>query len=213
MNVLHVRINNSIHYTYWLEFIWLCMISYIINDFVLAESLDDLINAIVEADNRGVTLAPMADGSNGNNVSVPSWSFGQSFFFASTVVTTIGNALWFTVNAVLVVFVLLYTPIYIHITTMYYIIVRLRASIPTFNFRKSFLYGLCLDWYSYDNGVINGGCWAITYSSDRTPEMDEHKSWTFTYSFFHSRLTSYPRKFSCFHNMNISHRLRFHTSY
>ena len=67
------------------------MINYIMNDFVLAESLDDLINAIVEADNRGVTLAPMADGSNGNNVSVPSWSFGQSFFFASTVVTTIGN--------------------------------------------------------------------------------------------------------------------------
>ena len=85
----------------------LCMINYIMNDFVLAESLDDLINAIVEADNRGVTLAPMADGSNGNNVSVPSWSFGQSFFFASTVVTTIGNALGFTVDVVLVVFVLL----------------------------------------------------------------------------------------------------------
>ena len=61
--------------------------------FILASSLDDLINAIVEADNRGVTLAPMADRSNGNNVSVPSWSFGQSFFFASTVVTTIGNSL------------------------------------------------------------------------------------------------------------------------
>ena len=50
-----------------------------------------MINAIVEADNRGVTLAPMADTANGNNASVPSWSFGQSFFFASTVVTTIGN--------------------------------------------------------------------------------------------------------------------------
>ena len=59
--------------------------------FLLGSDLDALINAIVEADNRGVTLAPMADRSNGNNVSVPSWSFGQSFFFASTVVTTIGN--------------------------------------------------------------------------------------------------------------------------
>ena len=102
---------------------------------------------------------------------------------------------------------------HIYITTMYYIIVRLRTSIPTFNFRKGFLYGLCLDWYTYDNGVINGGCWAITYSSDRTPEMDEHKPWTFTYSFFHSRLTSYPRKFSCFHNMNIFHRLNIKISY
>ena len=61
--------------------------------FLSAASLDDLINAIVEADNRGVTLAPMADASYGNTSeqeSVPSWSFGQSFFFASTVVTTIG---------------------------------------------------------------------------------------------------------------------------
>jgi hypothetical protein len=38
----------------------------------------------VEANNRGVAIA--ANGSN-----VPSWSFGQSFFFASTVVTTIGE--------------------------------------------------------------------------------------------------------------------------
>ena len=84
------------------------------NDFVLAESLDDLINAIVEADNRGVTLAPMADGSNGNNVSVPSWSFGQSFFFASTVVTTIGNALGFTVDVVLV-YLFYYVYVYVFI--------------------------------------------------------------------------------------------------
>ena len=117
MNVLHVRINNSIYIIHCLEKLGLCMITFIINDFVLAESLDDLINAIVEADNRGVTLAPMADGYNGNNVSVPSWSFGQSFFFASTVVTTIGNALGFTVDVVLVVFVLL---CFTHIYTYHY---------------------------------------------------------------------------------------------
>ena len=42
------------------------------------------MDEIVTADNRGVSI-----GRNGS--SVPSWSFGQSFFFSSTVVTTIGN--------------------------------------------------------------------------------------------------------------------------
>ena len=46
--------------------------------------MDDLMDEIVTADNRGVSI-----GRNGS--SVPSWSFGQSFFFSSTVVTTIGN--------------------------------------------------------------------------------------------------------------------------
>ena len=51
---------------------------------VTESSLDDLMDEIVTADNRGVSI-----GRNGS--SVPSWSFGQSFFFSSTVVTTIGN--------------------------------------------------------------------------------------------------------------------------
>ncbi|XP_040581174.1 potassium channel subfamily K member 1 isoform X2 [Lepeophtheirus salmonis] len=46
-------------------------------------SLEDFISAVVDANSRGVAL-----GSNGSFVQ--SWSFGQSFFFASTVVTTIG---------------------------------------------------------------------------------------------------------------------------
>lgn len=46
-------------------------------------SLEDLIAEIVEANNRGVSVGH-------NNSVVPSWSFGQSFFFSSTVVTTIG---------------------------------------------------------------------------------------------------------------------------
>ena len=39
---------------------------------------------IVRANDRGVSVFR-------NGTSVPSWSFGQSFFFSSTVVTTIGK--------------------------------------------------------------------------------------------------------------------------
>jgi hypothetical protein len=44
---------------------------------------------VVKASNRGVSAARNASGE-------PNWSFGQSLFFSSTVVTTIGNdyALW-----------------------------------------------------------------------------------------------------------------------
>ena len=52
--------------------------------FFFAESdLDDLIDEIIKTNNRGVSI-----GRNGS--AVASWSFGQSFFFSSTVVTTIG---------------------------------------------------------------------------------------------------------------------------
>ena len=49
----------------------------------LDSELDDLIDEVIKANNRGVDV-----GRNGSNVA--SWSFGQSFFFSSTVVTTIG---------------------------------------------------------------------------------------------------------------------------
>jgi potassium channel subfamily K protein 1 len=39
---------------------------------------------VVKASNRGVSAARNASGE-------PNWSFGQSLFFSSTVVTTIGN--------------------------------------------------------------------------------------------------------------------------
>jgi len=46
-------------------------------------SLEELITEVVKANNRGVSAA--------NNVSSgANWSFGQSFFFSATVVTTIG---------------------------------------------------------------------------------------------------------------------------
>ncbi|XP_074033199.1 potassium channel subfamily K member 1 isoform X3 [Leptinotarsa decemlineata] len=45
--------------------------------------LEELIVEIVRANNRGVSAIE-------NATSEPNWSFGQSFFFASTVITTIG---------------------------------------------------------------------------------------------------------------------------
>ena len=57
----------------------LCMISIWFAD----SSLDDLIQEIINANNRGVSIEK-------NGSAVASWSFGQSFFFSSTVVTTIG---------------------------------------------------------------------------------------------------------------------------
>ncbi|KAK3868059.1 hypothetical protein Pcinc_026535 [Petrolisthes cinctipes] len=45
--------------------------------------LEDLIVEIITANNRGVSAARNVSGE-------PNWSFGQSFFFSSTIVTTIG---------------------------------------------------------------------------------------------------------------------------
>lgn len=48
------------------------------------DALEDFMMDIVYANDRGVSIFK-------NGTSVPSWSFGQSFFFSSTVVTTIGK--------------------------------------------------------------------------------------------------------------------------
>ncbi|CAH0553386.1 unnamed protein product [Brassicogethes aeneus] len=50
---------------------------------VTDQALEDLITEIVKASNRGVSAARNASGE-------PNWSFGQSLFFSTTVVTTIG---------------------------------------------------------------------------------------------------------------------------
>ncbi|XP_023310000.1 potassium channel subfamily K member 1 isoform X2 [Anoplophora glabripennis] len=47
------------------------------------QALEDLISEVVKASNRGVSAIRNATGE-------PNWSFGQSLFFSSTVVTTIG---------------------------------------------------------------------------------------------------------------------------
>ncbi|XP_074033197.1 potassium channel subfamily K member 6 isoform X1 [Leptinotarsa decemlineata] len=53
------------------------------NPNVTDADLEELIVEIVRANNRGVSAIE-------NATSEPNWSFGQSFFFASTVITTIG---------------------------------------------------------------------------------------------------------------------------
>jgi potassium channel subfamily K protein 1 len=52
--------------------------------FLSDDDLEKLIEEVVKASNRGVSAARNASGE-------PNWSFGQSLFFSSTVVTTIGN--------------------------------------------------------------------------------------------------------------------------
>lgn len=47
-------------------------------------ALENLIDEVISASNRGVS-------ASGNVSGAPNWSFGQSLFFSSTVVTTIGN--------------------------------------------------------------------------------------------------------------------------
>ncbi|XP_039288121.1 potassium channel subfamily K member 1 isoform X2 [Nilaparvata lugens] len=54
-----------------------------LNSCVRDEDLESLIVEVVTASNRGVSAM-------GNVTSEPNWSFGQSLFFSSTVVTTIG---------------------------------------------------------------------------------------------------------------------------
>jgi len=53
------------------------------HDCITEEELDNLLLDVVRATNRGVAVTR-------NLSSEPNWSFGQSFFFAGTVVTTIG---------------------------------------------------------------------------------------------------------------------------
>ena len=48
------------------------------------DDLEEFIVTIIDANNRGVSAV-------GNVSSEPNWSFGQSIFFAGTVLTTIGK--------------------------------------------------------------------------------------------------------------------------
>lgn len=51
------------------------------HDGVKGRDLDDYVAEVISSSRRGVTLADQ---------NVPNWSFGQSFFFSATVITTIG---------------------------------------------------------------------------------------------------------------------------
>ena len=48
------------------------------------DDLETLLDEVVRASNRGVSASKNVTGG-------PNWSFGQSLFFSSTVVTTIGK--------------------------------------------------------------------------------------------------------------------------
>lgn len=59
-------------------------IRFFIHSLGAEQELDALLLDVVRATNQGVAVTR-------NVSSEPNWSFGQSFFFAGTVVTTIGN--------------------------------------------------------------------------------------------------------------------------
>ena len=76
----------EIHSLLWKQInILLLLLSHILYfpSFFAESDLDDLIDEIIKTNNRGVSIGR-------NRSAVASWSFGQSFFFSSTVVTTIG---------------------------------------------------------------------------------------------------------------------------
>ena len=58
-----------------------CYFVFLISD----ADLEDFIVKIVQATNRGISAVKNVTRSN------PNWSFGQSVFFAGTVITTIGE--------------------------------------------------------------------------------------------------------------------------
>lgn len=66
------------------------------NPFSFAdEDLEGLLDEVIRASNRGVSASRNVSGG-------PNWSFGQSLFFSSTVVTTIGRFFDLTSNELVV---------------------------------------------------------------------------------------------------------------
>lgn len=50
----------------------------------IGDDLDEFVDVLLEANKAGISVS--------HNVSnVPNWSFGQSFFFATSVLTTVGQ--------------------------------------------------------------------------------------------------------------------------
>ena len=77
----------------------------------------------------------------------------------------------------------------------FYLQYRLRSSISSFNIGKSVLYGICFDWDTIDDASPNRSGGAFTHSNHCIVKMDEYQTWTPAYSIFHSRFTSFYRKF------------------
>lgn len=56
------------------------------------DKLEAFVQAIVEAHNKGVSVS-------GNSSNEPNWSFGQSLFFAASVLTTIGKSSYLRIQS------------------------------------------------------------------------------------------------------------------
>ncbi|XP_049820321.1 potassium channel subfamily K member 1-like isoform X2 [Aethina tumida] len=88
------------------------------------QALEDLLTEVVKASNRGVSAARNASGE-------PNWSFGQSLFFSSTVVTTIGYGHVTPLSRSGKVFCMLYAVVGIPLTLVLLSALVERLLIPT----------------------------------------------------------------------------------
>ena len=90
---------------------------------------------------------------------------------------------------------LYYSKLSLQSNFIFYLQYRLRSPISSFNIGKSVLYGVCFDWDTIDDASPNRSGGAFTHSNHCIVKMDEYQTWTPAYSIFHSRFTSFYRKF------------------
>ncbi|XP_044761558.1 potassium channel subfamily K member 6-like isoform X1 [Coccinella septempunctata] len=88
------------------------------------QALEDLISEVVSASNRGVSATRNATGES-------NWSFGQSFFFTSTVVTTIGYGHVTPLSRAGKIFCIIYAMIGIPLTLVLLSALVARLLVPT----------------------------------------------------------------------------------
>lgn len=88
------------------------------------QALEDLITEVVAASNRGVSAIKNATGES-------NWSFGQSFFFTSTVVTTIGYGHVTPLSRAGKIFCMVYAVIGIPLTLVLLSALVARLLVPT----------------------------------------------------------------------------------
>ncbi|XP_045480558.1 potassium channel subfamily K member 1-like isoform X2 [Harmonia axyridis] len=93
-------------------------------DCVRDQALEELIGEVVAASNRGVSATKNATGES-------NWSFGQSFFFTSTVVTTIGYGHVTPLSKAGKIFCIVYAVIGIPLTLVLLSALVTRILVPT----------------------------------------------------------------------------------
>ncbi|XP_044761560.1 potassium channel subfamily K member 1-like isoform X2 [Coccinella septempunctata] len=94
------------------------------HECVQDQALEDLISEVVSASNRGVSATRNATGES-------NWSFGQSFFFTSTVVTTIGYGHVTPLSRAGKIFCIIYAMIGIPLTLVLLSALVARLLVPT----------------------------------------------------------------------------------